>query len=287
MEETGNVKCLLCCGLVCHGDKRLSSILALPSNIESRVFVCPDCGFMFLYPYIKDADLQILYQQRYYEDSKMSPYSSELHVKARSEKFVRSLELMFRHINNAKTILDIGASDGLFLSFAEKMGLKVRGVEFSKSMSQKAYETYGFVFDSITLEDLSYSDHFDIVHMNHVLEHFPNPRETAASIYELLNPGGIVYIEVPFQFNMASRIKSYLLPIQSSFGIGSIHHPVFFSPKTLNRLFNENDFVCCHMRIFDPKRKHIGMSLLKSVMWSFLSHFGQGIFIEAIFKKHY
>ncbi len=43
--------------------------------------------------------------------------------------------------------------------------------------------------------------HFDVVHMNNVLEHIPDPISLVSLARDLLEPGGIVCINVPNDFS--------------------------------------------------------------------------------------
>jgi 2-polyprenyl-3-methyl-5-hydroxy-6-metoxy-1,4-benzoquinol methylase len=128
---------------------------------------------------------------------------------------------------------------GLFLSKARQRGLEVTGIELSEAASKKARQEYGFVFQHEKMEDFNPHRQFDIVHLNHVLEHLADPHRAVKVICEFLEPGGVVYIEVPMQLNVYDRVKYRILKRGWKFDcINSIHHPVFYSPRTLRQLFS-------------------------------------------------
>jgi len=282
------IKCLLCHGSRCKQDMFLSSIQGLPGHVESRVAVCPDCGLRFLHPYFTEDEIGAMYKKEYYSSDYSDLYSSEEHTLDRAKKFAASLNLMLKHCENPKSILDVGAANGLFLSLAQKQGLEVTGIELSEAASRKAREKYGFTFHSVKMEDFNVNRQFDIVHLNHVLEHLSDPHKAVEAIRKFLRPGGIAYIEVPLQLNVYDRLKYRILKRGWKFDdINSVHHPVFYSPKTLRRLFSEHNMHCRHMSLFGwerfPRRttKEWGSCL----MWACLCRFEQGKYIEAIFEK--
>lgn len=266
----------------------LSSVQGLLGHVESRVVVCCDCGLMFLHPYFTEDEIKAMYKKEYYKSDYTDLYSSEEHTRERAKKFIASLDLILKHSENPKSILDIGAANGLFLSLAKERGLEITGIELSEAASKKAKEKYGFVFHNVKMEDFNPCRQFDIVHLNHVLEHLVDPHKAVEAIHKFLRPGGIVYIEVPMQLNVYDRLKYRILRRGWVFdSINSIHHPIFYSPNTLCRLFLEHSMYCRHMRLFSWDRcscKTI-KEWISCLMWALLCRFGQGRYIETIFKK--
>src|SRR6185436_7633947 len=48
---------------------------------------------------------------------------------------------------------------------------------------------------------------FDFIHMNHSLEHIPNAAATVLAARASLSPGGLLYVEVPNEFdNLVYRL---------------------------------------------------------------------------------
>jgi hypothetical protein len=63
---------------------------------------------------------------------------------------------------------------------------------------------------------------------------------------DLLRPGGIVFTEVPNQFDswrgMAGRFYAWLLQTQQKPTVYSVHHVNFFGPDHLGHFFQRNGF---------------------------------------------
>jgi SAM-dependent methyltransferase len=94
-------------------------------------------------------------------------------------------------------LLDVGCGDGKFLQEMKNRGLKVYGIEpdeikYELSRKKSLNVFYGF------LHELNFKEQFfDIITLNHVLEHVSNPIETLEKIRKILKDSGLVIIQVP------------------------------------------------------------------------------------------
>jgi 2-polyprenyl-3-methyl-5-hydroxy-6-metoxy-1,4-benzoquinol methylase len=275
-----------------------SAMLALPGNSESRVVQCSSCRVLYLSPYISNDLLSAMYSRSYFTaesngdnqgigvPGSNSDYEREF-VTARLGKFRKTVQALKRNVPEATTILDIGAATGDFLAIARDEGLVPSGVELSSYAAAKAREKYGLEFFEGTVQDYRTEMKFDIIHMNHVFEHFPYPCEVLEAAQSLLSKRGVIYVEVPFQFNIVEVLKYQVTGKPKAFDIFSLHHPVFYRPKTLEALFNRHGFDSLSMKVFDWSR-YEAESLaahIKRLTWLGLSVMGQGLMIEAVFKR--
>jgi SAM-dependent methyltransferase len=140
--------------------------------------------------------------------------------------------------------LDVGASSGEFMEAAGEVGWKVTGVEPSAEGVSVA-TAKGLNVVQSPAEKLPFADQsFDLVHANHVFEHLADPLAAAQEVYRVLKPGGVVFIEVPNQFDNIQFFRYRLIgkvPVRER-NIRSIHHLVFFSRKTLRYLLEVAGF---------------------------------------------
>jgi len=292
-----NSKCPLCSSTNCRRENLYSAILNLPGNIETNIHCCLGCGAYFLWPNISDELISGLYEKSYFtgvsESVERCPvpgsgidYECE-YASARIDKFRTTLKMLRTYVPGALNILDIGAATGEFLSIAKEMGLAVTGIEMSSHASGRAKDKYGFDFHQVRIEDYRGNEKFDLIHMNHVLEHTASPHTVLERIDSLLGPSGMVYVEVPFQFGVFEVIKYLLFRQRKNFDVFSVHHPVFYRPRTLKSLFNSHGFNCRSMRVFDPSRYPAGgiKGGFKKLMWLAASLAYQGIIIEAFFDR--
>lgn len=184
-------------------------------------------------------------------------------------------------------ILDVGASSGIFLQEANKMGFKTYGIEPSLDGVNTCRDKGLDVIQS-EAENLPYdSNFFDIVHSNHVFEHLGDPSKAIKEAFRVLKPKGMLFIEIPNQFdNIHFKRYEYLgrIPVRER-NIRSIHHLFFFSRKTLKKLVKDAHFD--KVRIinrYGNKRK--GLGVIGSYISRFVGlFFYGGPFIQVIATK--
>ena len=274
-----------------------TSILNLPGNSESSVFRCRDCCAYYLWPYISDELISELYHKSYFtgvsdvdDDSKIPPsnedYESGVAVD-RASKFRETVRTLLKFVPTAKSILDIGAATGDFLAIARENGLSTTGIELSAYASAKAKEKYGFDFHQTGIVEYNGIERYDLIHMNHVFEHFWTPHRVLERVASLLSTEGLVYVEVPFQFNLFEVLKYRLTGARKDFDVASLHHPIFYRPRTLKKVFSDHGFTCRSISVFSWSRyPAIGlMGHVKRLIWLFGSLVGEGVMIEAIFER--
>jgi SAM-dependent methyltransferase len=159
------------------------------------------------------------------------------------QKRVEELRARFFPSGGVK-VLDIGASSGEFLEAARSVNWDTYGVEPSVDGVEKARAKLLNVVQA-PAESLPFEDNtFDLVHSNHVFEHLSDPLAAARESWRVLKPGGIVFIEVPNQFDNIQFFRYRIMgkiPIRAR-NVRSIHHLVFFSRNFLRRLLAEAGF---------------------------------------------
>jgi len=96
-----------------------------------------------------------------------------------------------------QSILDIGCSTGILLSHAKARGLRVAGVDSSdwavSQANQRLPADVCKVLDIDSATTAHFSDTYDAVVMNNVLEHVKDPARLLGLAASLLTPGGFLY----------------------------------------------------------------------------------------------
>lgn len=150
------------------------------------------------------------------------------------ERYFRNIFLKrFTTISDYKKsgkVLDIGAATGTMLQIFADHGWETVGIE--PSGSEKEIKKRGIKVIKTTFEKAKLpKNYFDVVIINHTLEHVLDPLEVVKKIKSILKNGGIVYIDVPNFGSLSSQImtKSWplLLPDEH------VHH---FTAKSLKKL---------------------------------------------------
>jgi 2-polyprenyl-3-methyl-5-hydroxy-6-metoxy-1,4-benzoquinol methylase len=96
-------------------------------------------------------------------------------------------------------LLEIGIGSGRLLQAASQAGWCAVGIEASSAVAAHVRQRYGVpVFAGLIEEyDNSFGHKFDVVIMNHVLEHIPDPVTALSKVRDLLKPDGILHLAVP------------------------------------------------------------------------------------------
>jgi SAM-dependent methyltransferase len=222
------------------------------------VVQCRRCGLFFLSPRPNEELRRALMQGAVPEA--IQPYSDATANYAavttgRLELFrrrLRTLESLIGGANRShpRRLLDIGASAGTFVQEARSCGWEAHGVEPSLTGTRAACEL-GLQLVQATAEALPIDEEaFDVVHSHHVFEHLTDPLSAAREAWRVLKPGGLLFIEVPNQFdNIVFRRNLWLRRIpRRQRNIRSIHHLWFFSRSTLPVLLRMADFTQIRVR---------------------------------------
>jgi 2-polyprenyl-3-methyl-5-hydroxy-6-metoxy-1,4-benzoquinol methylase len=99
----------------------------------------------------------------------------------------------------ANSLLDFGAGKGQFLAVAKEAGWKGIGIETASERAAFAREKYQVsVLETFYTEGKIEAGDFDLITLNHVLEHLPDPMGLMNGLLsQNLASQGLVYLEVP------------------------------------------------------------------------------------------
>jgi SAM-dependent methyltransferase len=285
--------CPVCKNSRWHNDRLAERMLGLVEPY--RIQFCGGCGQGRLVPQLSTAELRSLYDGSYFNNAHdlsrtganlKAPevdYASQV-VPERLAKFSRTLRDLRRLAPQACTLLDVGAATGEMVRLARDAGLVADGLEFSEYASRRARELYGIELMNVPLADLQASADYDLIHLNHVFEHFNDPLAELARLRRLLKPGGLLYIEVPLQFHVVTRMRMRIRPVDPGLSVHSLHHPFFYNADTLRRLLSANGFEVLRTRVFDASRYPAATAIqrAKRMLWQLLAAFEIGNFVEII-----
>lgn len=264
--ETERIQnCIICHNSQIIEDKSFSTKLALTN--QYGVLKCLNCKLRWLSPRPSKAAYEDLYK---YENYFFKHSDDRTYVDVVADRIphfigrIKKIESLME-INSKLKILDIGAATGEFVLEAKKAGHTVMGIEISNGAREKAKTIYDIDLVNSQIEDLIES-RFDVIHMNHVLEHLLEPDKSLKLLHEILNPGGLLVIEVPQQFdNNLDRLRELLGSRKKTrFGIYSLHHTYFFSPVNVSILLEQNHFSIEYISTANPNRTPLWPPRLKN-----------------------
>lgn len=208
---------------------------------EYRIAACRECGLVQQNPIWSKAFYKGLYEHHVYDltGQKLFPEQVERY-RAVAESITRAL-LRARGSFEKAHLLDFGSYDGSFMSWLRRF------TEWGSRVSFFGYDITlmdipkgAQFFNSLSALERK-KRRFDIITLNHVLEHLLDPVETLADLRtRFLKDGGSVIIEVP----------DILYVRKGDFSPFHIQHVNYFTPQTLARVCNQAGLAVDEVRTF-------------------------------------
>lgn len=220
---------------------------------EFTVKKCSNCSLVFLDPQPSSQLLKKHYpSKKYYSYSRskarglfeiirnylLSHYYSPNVLSLLISTFIQDVPAIPTYVKNGK-ILDIGCGDGDTLALLKKLGWKTYGLDIDARAVEIANKR-GLNVKLGTFKKLSeYPDnYFDAIRLYHVIEHIDNPSLCLFLVRKKLKREGELLIGTPnIKSMMAIFFRSYW------YNLDSPRHLFLFTPKTLEKLLNKNNFV--------------------------------------------
>lgn len=140
---------------------------------------------------------------RFYAEDYRTSYKAA--DKPRKRQIIRNFRRVAGHvrrfrdvIQKAGRVLDVGAGSGEFVFLAKALGKDVRGIEPNLGYAEYCREDLELDVAARHLApDLFEPGQFELIRLNHVLEHLNNPVKYLSMVSEWLAPQGVLYVEVP------------------------------------------------------------------------------------------
>jgi len=209
---------------------------------------CSSCGCIFQNPVPEKSALARFYPREYWWSENTT------HV-GRSAHFFRKLEKAYRefvtrdHVrflnscvrenpHSNKLLLDIGCGNGTFLHLARLHGFDPHGMDVSDRAVEIAQQQYGLKVRQGEIGSKIWNGcRFDFITMFHVLEHLPDPRLGLKYARELLQPGGVLILQVPNLSSLQARLFG-----ARWYGLDVPRHVINYTPKALGHLLRDAGF---------------------------------------------
>jgi SAM-dependent methyltransferase len=205
---------------------------------------CVACETEFLFPRPDAADLVDFYPPDYHafndDHGRLATRLVHLRAKRRARQYEELLG------GRKGSLFDVGTGDCRhFDELREELDLHCAGVELQPEVAA-AGRARGYDVSVGTLEEMDLTGHegrYDIVSMNHVLEHVIEPDVVVDRARQLLRPGGHLLGQLPTNSSWEAK----------AFGRrwGGYHYPrhlQMFSRAGLERLLQNGGFAGVHLR---------------------------------------
>lgn len=157
---------------------------------------CLSCGNCQLANVGDQTELERFYDHYHLPASDGGTYAA-LDERMRSDfpDKVRMVQLLSGAPTNMR-LLDVGCGKGYFVAEAAKIGYQAEGIDISASGVSFAKDNLNVIAHCANISDNTLpAEQFDIATFWATIEHLPYPFETLKSIYRVLRPGGLFFLD--------------------------------------------------------------------------------------------
>jgi SAM-dependent methyltransferase len=282
LDNNEEVPVCILCGQKGINDPFAGALLSLSAPFF--ILKCQTCHLRWLNPRPTSATYEKIYREIYYSEA-VTPEEYSVLVAERTPIFSQRLDRILRLTGPGAKLLDVGAAKGDFVAMARELGMVADGLEPSDWARGEALREHGISLKTGDMLDVP-SNHYDVVHLNHVFEHLLDPIRLLVQVRRILRDRGLLVIEVPQQFTNIVELRHRIVGKnnQKPFSLYSIHHPFFYTPQSLKKMFVLAGFRITRLSTWNS---HINRGSRREKILLFLGDImgGKGDFIDVFASK--
>lgn len=214
--------------------------------------ICQECGLVYSNPRPTEEENADFYHRRYWGMYKSQSEPNEKFFRRRLPKIKSMLAEIAEHLRPGLRVLEIGSGAGALL-WSIKRNCNDEGefigVEPHVGHAKFCRERKQLDVRSGLLEEVVPTlpkNNFDLVVMNHVLEHTVSPTKVFETVGRLLKPDGVFVVEVPNVNAPGSRLSHFF----------HVAHHFNFSPATLQHLATKTGYTVKRVNELDGDLPH-------------------------------
>lgn len=201
----------------------------IPEYMHWALYECRECRVLYSACPIKKNEI--------YEKYGNASYDSNNEANDASRTYMEYLKRYLPGFPQGRA-LDIGTGNGSYLKELKAGGVEtVTGVEPSIAPIRAAdREIATCIVNGVFSESLFEPESFDMVSMFQTIEHIPDTKKTLREIYNVIAPGGYVYIVCHDYTSIVNRMMGTRSPIYD------IEHLQIFSRKSIRLALEQAGF---------------------------------------------
>jgi len=185
------------CG-VCESDKIDTAVSVDRVNcdlekVNIQYYICKSCGCVF------HNNLMFMPKEHY----QISYHNNPIRVASLTKTLDYLISYMPNH--NGLTSLEVGCGNGNLMLLLRESGFGVTGIDLSVTAQSEGRKKGLNIFSDT---ESFVPGQFDLLILNHVIEHVMNPAEFILKFLPYLKDDGIIYVEVPSIEFLASGCDS-------------------------------------------------------------------------------
>lgn len=224
---------------ICKGKNTETVSLIANLNKDWTNVICKRCALVFVNPRPTKEEYDEFHKRDFLANKNVTEMEHVIPKLKASDKTIKTAvaDFISEYVSDGQEILDIGCGYGTLLDILKRRKkIVVRGIELGELDIKAAREYYGLDVYQGSLEDFAFDSvnagKYDVVIMNHVFEHLPEPIQSLAQIKKILKPNGVLYIGVPNLMNMKNRPEVFF----------HIAHAFNYSPHSIKLMLEAAGF---------------------------------------------
>jgi SAM-dependent methyltransferase len=201
---------------------------------------CTNCDLKFIDPMPTAEALPSVYPASY-KPFHFNKGKKSLIMRVRDRLDACKARKFIGKIPTKSTVLDVGCGDGRYLGILKQVApdWELHGIDFGDEAIRRCKQL-GIAVTKGMYEEVDFGQNrFDLINLNQVIEHLPDPASVVKKIYGELKPGGILNVETPSLDGWDAKL------FYSGFW-GGYHFPrhlTFFTEATLGHFLESRGFV--------------------------------------------
>ena len=178
-------------------------LLDIPTPVYGKRYAihhCRACKISFTHPFPSPDDLDKIYSGQYWtREASLGEKGAigravALFNHMRLAMLIRPL---LKNLPPDASILEVGCGSGHLAAHIKQCGFDIEVTDISMDILQEVQSLLNIPVYCGNLEEITFHRQYDAVIFNNVLEHLRAPDQAIAKASKLLNPGGLIFVEVP------------------------------------------------------------------------------------------
>lgn len=202
--------------------------------------ICRNCGLIMTNPCLDDTSNALFYDNEYHYIYRSETKPSEQNYEERKHDAHTIIDFIQKHAGMFEgTVLEIGCADGGNVAAFNEKGYTASGIDLSHTYVEFGKNKGLDLYCSDAASFARTGNKYDLVVLNHVLEHFTDLQGELQVIRELVNDDGYLFIAVPGlkYLTFGAYDCDFLLMLQNA-------HVYNFTKDTLIQAMKKNGFDC-------------------------------------------
>ena len=246
--------------------------------------VCDDCTHVFLDITYDDDSIKKLYEN--YGNERARTYFEGVDSKTRAhiDQFLKRCRDYCRTGSTTLRLMDVGCGTGVLLKRAQQLGFYVEGIEICEPLAKETAEQVGCRVHKDVLSLETYADgHFDVVTLYDVVEHLQEPQRDVKFVYDVLKPGGVLFILCPNEGALIRKLSRLAFHLTFSKVITPLSvlyyqdHLSYFTRRSLLTLIKQLDLEIAGLETRNQELSRLDLSTMQKFLLRVLFFVSKGL----------